>query len=504
MKKHHALVYLIALATLGSGLFNIFSVIGPSLPGRMAQLQHLFPLEFAHLSRFLTLLIGFSLTISSINIFKRKERAFQLVFILSVLSVIFHLTKGLDYEEAILSFILLLMLIFTRKRFTVKSSIPNLHWGLLRFAMALLVTIAYGVSGFWFLDQKDFDVNFHLGDAIRETFLFLLFFGDANLVPHTRYAHWFLDSLYVISIIGITYALFALFRPVRYRLMTLPRERVRAREILEKYGRHSIDYFKLWHDKSYFFSPTNNSFLAYRVGANFAVVLADPVGPEEEIEDIIRRFMIMCEENDWGIAFHQTLPDFLPIYEKLGFKELKIGDEAIIDLTRFTLSGKGGREFRYAVNKMENLEIHTEYYEPPIPNDVLKQAKEVSDDWLQIEGRRERSFTLGLFDPNYVRSTPIFAAVDKDGKIQGFVNLIPSYKKGEATIDLMRRRSDSPNGLMDYVFIKLFLYLQGKGYQTFNLGLAAMSGFQKGEEASPEERAIDYFFQHANFLFSFN
>ena len=50
--------------------------------------------------------------------------------------------------------------------------------------------------------------------------------------------------------------------------------------------------------------------MAYAVGRNFAVVLGDPVGPEEEIEDTVRRFREFCKHNDWGWALHQALPDY--------------------------------------------------------------------------------------------------------------------------------------------------------------------------------------------------
>ena len=103
----------------------------------------------------------------------------------------------------------------------------------------------------------------------------------------------------------------------------------------------------------------------------------------------------------------------------------------------------------------------------------------------------------------YVRSTPVLSAEDGQGKVLAFVNLIPSYRRGESTIDLMRRRTEAPNGIMDYVFVKLFLLKKGQGLERFNLGMAPMAGFQEQEEASPEERAIHAFFQQLNFLFSF-
>jgi phosphatidylglycerol lysyltransferase len=187
----------------------------------------------------------------------------------------------------------------------------------------------------------------------------------------------------------------------------------------------------------------------------------------------------------------------------LGLKKLKVGDDAIVDLTQFSLEGKSGYEFRKKIRTMEKLGIRTESHEPPIPETVMRQVKEVSDEWLLLPGRRERRFTLGLFDPHYVRSTTVFAVYDAGGRMLAFLNVIPPYRRGETTADLMRRRTDAPNGVMDYLFVKLFLEQKERGVERFNLGMAPMAGFHEREEPTPEERAVHYFFQRLNFLFSF-
>lgn len=503
MKRLHIPVLLVALATFGSGIINIYSVIGPALPHRMRALRALFPLEFIHVARFVTLLIGFALVISAVNIYKRKRRAYLFVLYASFLSIVFHLTKGLDYEEATVSLAFLAFLYTARARFTVKSSVPDMEAGLVRIAAALLIALAYGVAGFWLLDRREFGINFNMGDAIRETFTYLSFAGDPDLVPHTRYAGWFLDSLFVMTGTAIVYGLYALFRPALYRFRTHPRERVLARAIVEKHGRSSLDFFKFWPDKSFFFSPSRRSFVAYRVGNHFALALADPVGPKEEIEGVVSGYAEFCRENDWGAGFHQILPDFLPVYEKLGFRKIKVGDDAIVDLARFSLDGKERKAFRHVVNKLEEGGVGYRWHEPPLSDEVVAQAEEVSDAWLRIAGRKERRFTLGAFEPGYIRSTPLAAAFDATGKMLAFANQIPSYRAGEATIDLMRHRSDAPAGVMDYLFVKLFLQMREKGFARFSLGMAPMSGFRENENASVEEKAIHSFFQRLNFLFSY-
>ena len=81
----------LAAITLGSGFLNLISVVGGASQPKM--LAAVFPLEFSSLSRTLTILIGFALIVSSLNIYKRKKRAWVIVLALSLFSTIFHLTR---------------------------------------------------------------------------------------------------------------------------------------------------------------------------------------------------------------------------------------------------------------------------------------------------------------------------------------------------------------------------------------------------------------------------
>lgn len=500
----HYFVVLAALATLGSGIINLLYVLGQKFREPEAFLQDVFPLEFFHVSRFLSLLLGFALIVSSINIYKRKKRAFLLVLLLSGFSVVFHLVKGLNIKEAAFSLMLIVVLLIARKNFTVKSSVPEVRWALARLTLAFSAAVGYGVLGFWLLDKRHFGLDFNTWDSIRNTLSILTFNRPDSLVPLTRFARWFMRSLDLITVTTILYGLYVLFRPVIYRFRTRPLERARALEILKSHGRSSLDLFKVAQDKSYYFSASQNTFLAYRVGGSFAVVLADPVGPKEEIPGIIRDFRDMCDGNDWKLVFHQTLPDFLPIYKSHGFKKLKIGDEAVVDLQEFGLEGKRNKHLRHYTNQFDKLGFKAVYHPTPVPEDILTQVEEVSDDWLKIPGRRERTFTMGMFTLSGVRETPILAAVDPDGKIQAFMNIMRDYQPGETTIDLMRHRRQAPAGIMDFLFIKLFERQREAGYKRFSLGLAPMSGFQEHEAPSREERAVHDFLQRMNFLFSYS
>src|SRR5262249_28935795 len=199
----------------------------------------------------------------------------------------------------LLSMILLVALIFARREFWVRSGVPNFTDAVTKLSVAIALILSYGILGFWLLDRRQFGIDFSFIQAILSTGSLLIFSPRSYLVPHTAYARWFLDSFYVVTLAAIVYAGVALFRPVVYRYRTHPNEQDLARPLLHDYGLPSLDYFKVWPDKSYFFSSTRRSFIAYRVAAGIALALGDPVGPADEVNDVIRAFVSLCRESDW-------------------------------------------------------------------------------------------------------------------------------------------------------------------------------------------------------------
>jgi len=365
VKRKYILIKVIALFTLLGGAVNLYSTINSSSHAPHRILRGLPPLEFLHFPRSFTLLIGLALIVSSVNIWKRKQRVFQVVLALASLAFFFNLLRHDGPWQALFSLLLIVSLLGLRKQFTVRSRRPDWRGGVVKLALVLIAAFSYGAAGFWLLDVREFGLNFNWLDAIHITLRYLIFIGDPALVPHTRYAAWFLDSLYALSAATSLYALASLFRPILYHYHTLPQERALAAGIISRCGRSSLDFFKLWPAKSYFFNAARNCFIAYSVDEDFAVALADPVGPPEEIEPTLRGFRQYCEDNGWGMAFYQTLHDHLPAYQRAGFKRLKIGDDAIVDLETFCLNGPAHLKLRQSVKHLEAAGLRYVRYEPP-------------------------------------------------------------------------------------------------------------------------------------------
>jgi len=151
MRSDRIPIAVITVVTLGSGLVNIYSVIHPPSHHVPMLVREVFPFEFAHLSRILTVLIGFALVISAINIDKRKRRAYQLVLGLSLASIVFHLARGPHLGGAATSLVLVAILLLARSRFTVRSGIPDVWGGLTRILLMAGLAVAYGAGDSGFL-----------------------------------------------------------------------------------------------------------------------------------------------------------------------------------------------------------------------------------------------------------------------------------------------------------------------------------------------------------------
>ncbi len=490
-------VWLVAGATLINGLLGIVSVLAVHYPERPELFAAPLPFGVYHGSRLLTLAFGFVLIYLSFHLFQRRRVAWWLATAGTLLAAVVHFGHGHQWYTVLAPIATTALLLFFRKRFTVRSEPRSIAQGLGLMAGSLLLALAYGTIGFWLLDKRDFGLEFTLLDALARTLREFTLVGNSDLVAHTRYARWFLDSLHIMGIAAGLFAVYSLFRPVAFRLRTLPHQRARMKSILQEYGKTSLDYFGLWPDKSYFFSHDRKCGIAYRAVGGVALALGDPAGPSDGLETCVHDYSQYCADNGWSVAFHQAQVDLLPVYQKLGFQVLKIGEEAVVDLEHFaTETVRGSKHMRHARNWFEKGGYKFTRHLPPHDAALLDQVEEVSKEWLQIPGRHERSFSLGYFDRVYLNECPLAILRDPEGRIIAFANETPSFRPGEATVDLMRHRLKVPNDTMEYLFIAQMLALKDAGYRTFNLGMAPYAGVGEGPDDPLEERVVHELMEH--------
>ena len=503
MQRRDPVIVLVAALTLANGVLGILHTLFVRLHEAPALFSFLLPFGMHHWGKHLTLASGFLLVDLSYHLYRRRRAAWWLACATLMLAAGAHAGRGHHPYLAIAPAATLVLLLRLRPRFTVRSEPRSIVQGLMVVAASLFAAIAYGATGFWLLDRRDFGIEFAWSDAIVRSLQNFGLSGNADLVPHTRHARWFLDSLQVMGAVSVGFAVFSLYRPLAFRLRTLPAERERARRLIELHGRSSLDYFKTWPDKSFYFGPGATTVIAYRAAWGVAVALGDPVGSPGGLESCVRSFLSFCADNGWRVAFHQTLPDLLPLYKSLDFAVLKIGEEALIDLQAFAAKTRHSNAFRRIANRAKTTDLQVTYHRPPHDVAVVDEVQAISDDWRTVPGRRERGFTLGTFQRDYIAGTPLFICRNAPGQALAFVNIIPCWPAGDTTIDLMRHRAEVPNGTMDLLFTETLTRLQADGARRFSLGLAPLAGVGDRPGASIEERAMHQLYERLNRFFSY-
>ncbi len=477
-----------ALATVATGILNLLSAVRPALRDRLAVVRAILPLEILHGSRIASALAGFALILLAASLWRRKRNAWLMIVVLLVISTVTHLVKGLDFEEASVSLALLLLLILLRNSFFAASDRPSLRQGLYVLLVAFIFTLGYGTAGFYLLDRH-FSVHFGLMDSIRQTVLMFTSFTDPGLEPITGFGRYFADSIYVIAIVSLGFALLMLIRPVLVREQATEEERQRAENIIRRYGHTALARPALFDDKSCFFY-SDNTLISYAARGRGALVLGDPIGPQNEIAPAVNVFKDYCARNDWTPAFTSVMPENLAAYKAAGLSITCIGYEAIVSLKSYTLEGSENKNVRNAVNRMEHLGYRVEVHQPPHGNDLLHALHKVSDNWLAAQSGGEMHFSVGWFDESYLGEGPLVVVYAQDGNPTAFANLVTEYRKNELTLDLMRHLQRVENGTMEFLFARMLQWAGEKGYDSFSLGLSALVGIGEKPDDPRIERAL--------------
>jgi phosphatidylglycerol lysyltransferase len=245
------------------------------------------------------------------------------------------------------------------------------------------------------------------------------------------------------------------------------------------------------------------SVAAYVAKGRAAIVLGDPIGSLKDRQQAVFEFKQFCDRNDWYPAFYEVMPDQLPFYDALGFRWVQIGEEAIVDLKSFNLKGKANQNLRTAVNRLTKTGHHVSVFSPPISDNLLQQLKPVSDEWLRIKQGSEKKFSIGWFEPDYLRECYIAVVYDANRSIVAFSNLLSGYNRLEVTVDLMRHRQDVENGTMDFLFVSALQHFQRLEFDTFSFSLSPLAGVGMTPDARRIEKGLNYFFQHLNQFYNF-
>ena len=485
-------IRIIAAIVAINGLVAIFDVLQTRLSPRF---ESFLPLNYEAYSRYFGLLIGFTLLYISSRLLLRKQYAWWIAMIGSIATILAHLFYFHTETAIIFPLSALILLYLYRQEFVARSEPTTVKQGLLLFVGCFVVALIYGGIGFNRLHRRDFvpSEKLTIAQGFVRTIREFSLIGNDDLMPRTRTAHWFINSLDLLGATSFGFAVISIFRPLQYRYAVRPQERERAKSLIERYGTSSEDAFKLWpEDKSYFFLSDGDAFVSYIVESGTAVVLGEPIGAVILWSRLLIEFGEYCRRHDWLMTMIYLPPERLDIVQAANMRSLKIGEDAIVDTAFFTTQTSRNKHFRAVRNKFIRLEYRYTVSEAPHSAQILAATSRVSKSWLTGRGRKERGFALGYYDRNYMNRTRLHLLYDKNNRLVAFANEIISYNPIQATIDLMRHERNTETGAMDYLQMRIIEETYGRGIAEFSLGLAPLSGLMDDDSRPIEQRFLHY------------
>ena len=487
------------LTVMSLGLLDVTLVLMRQPVIRVQPLHDLLEHSAIHGSRYVVLVAALTLLASIQGLLHGKRHAWHIAVVAAAASGAAFGLKRADLLGLSASAAVLLLLLATRRYFPARSDPVRARTGLAWLVFGELGVLAYGVAGLYLLNS-DFREPNDLAESVVESVRLLFLLPLSAVEPVTRHGFWFVESVRVLAVLVLALAIWHLLRPVIQRLRASAPDREAVERLLEEYATTSLAYFHLLDDKSYFLSSDGLAFIGYRVVGGVAVALGEPVGEPNACASLAREFVEHCDLNGWACCFHQVTERGAGLLRQAGMTPLKLGEEAIVPVQQFALSGKSFRHLRNEVNRLTRDGYTCELLSPAVAESDLDQLQQVSDAWLAHSGHRERTFSLGDFSRDYMQRSEVMVVRSPEGRIEAFANIIPTYKSRSGSFDLMRRRPDGPDGSIDFLFVALIRYFKDRGHEGMNLGFAPLANIEGGGVVA---RSLRLVYERGNQVFNF-
>lgn len=489
---------LLGMFVAAVGLVDIGSAFTPSMEHRLEFVRNYVTPTVTDTADGATALLGIALLLIGRGLTHRRKVAYRLAIVLLAVSVVTHIVKGLDVEEAIVAIVAVVALYRQRKLFTVP--VAPARWRSLATAVPVAAGLvgAYGAAGL--LARRE---------TVRETLTPLNVVQEisARLIGLSgglhiagRFGRWFPASITALGLAGVAVLLLMVLAPVAERAVADPAARERVRNLIDRADGDTLDPFSLRHDKHYVFSPDGRAAVAYRYVTGVGLMSGDPVGDQASFAAAFRVFRELCDEQGWRLAVLGARRDRLPLYEETGLRGLYLGDEAIIDTAEFSLEGRKMRPVRQAANRTVNHGITCEVHREGDLDPTLRRALIGIADRHRADNA-ERGFSMaldGLLEGRHPDAL-VTVARDETGAPFAFQRYIPCKAGHALSLDAMRRDRVGVNGVNERLIVETIQWAQRNGVDEVSLNFAvAREILTEGAELTTREAAEAWVLRRLN------
>jgi lysyl-tRNA synthetase class 2 len=379
----------------------------------------------------------------------------------------------------VVHFAAIVFLVLARKQFWAKVR----RAALVKAAAALVAAMAVGTLIGWAL------LELFPGSLAREDrFLYALnrvsAFAGADSDTFSGHPHVFVNALLgLFGALALMVTAIVLFQSQRAQNALTGEDESAIRGLLELFGKNdSLGYFATRRDKAVVFAPNGRAAITYRVEIGVCLASGDPVGDPKAWPQAIHEWLALCQTYGWAPGVMGASLTGAEAFRQAGLNALQLGDEAILYPDNFRLSGPDMRAVRQAVTRARRagatvrIRRHRD-----IGSEEMAQVIARADVWRDTESERGFSMALGRLGDPADGDCLLVEAVQNENVV-AMLSLAPWGTNG-ASLDLMRRAPQSPNGTIELMVSELCMQSESVGVTRISLNFAMFrSAFEHGAQ----------------------
>ncbi len=129
-------------------------------------------------------------------------------------------------------------------------------------------------------------------------------------------------------------------------------------------------------------------FFLFSITGKRLVVLGDPIGDPTSFRTVLQEFLIEADRFGYICVFYQIESRWMSLYHDFGYNFFKLGEEAVVDLNTFTISGKKRAGLRATFNRFEREGYTFSIHQPPFSDALYEELKKYRTHGLAEKKRK--------------------------------------------------------------------------------------------------------------------
>ncbi|GHP15206.1 phosphatidylglycerol lysyltransferase [Lentilactobacillus fungorum] len=468
-----------------SGIMMLLFATVPNVVIMNRLYVRLVPYSIFFVSHMMNIIVAFLLIGLGSGIWARTKRAFWPTVVVVILSIINTWFNEAFTWRMITIFVVILVTLWLSRGVLYRDRMAN-SWGALVLNSSIFIVTFVGYTLIGIAANRHSPLHF---DA-------------AYLFPS--------EAIWLVGFIGLLIAMLVLVATNLYLTanrpgwLKQPFDEARVKAVIQQFGGTEDSHLAFLKDKQIYFyqeDGVDQVFFMYKPIADKLLIMGEPVGNPEKVEAAINDFMVAADKNGLKLLFYEINQALTMGLHENGFDFIKTGEDGLVDLAQFTLSGKRHRGERALMHKFDREGYQFEIIKPPFSPELMQKLRQISDEWLA--GKVEKGFSLGFFDDDYLNQAPIAVMRDADDEIVAFANIMPDGNQVTTSIDLMRSSAKAPSGIMDGILIHLYEESLEKGFKYFDLGMSPLSNVGMSKFSFTQERIVHLIYQYGYKFYRF-